>query len=393
MPTSHLTVIGDVFVDVTIQTPDLTPPPGSDTLIPPILTAPGGSGLNFLTHFLNSPTSISHVDFHTSFNETDNHGKVLETHLSKYATLNVINDSNSGFKSEFLLSIESLSTGHCVVLTSSSTSERTFFTHRGLISNLNPSPISPSSSSSHLHLTGLMNMSTVLHSLRSPESSILKTFKSYYSTSSTSLVPQYSPNPEDYELINVLLPYTTFLICSENEAISIGGLEYVSFFSKTCDYTVITKGKNGAEVIKKDKGIILKATSGSIPSIIDSTGAGDAFSAGFLLKILENDDIDLGLKEGLINGCGYGSSCCMNLGATEGLRLESVRESVTVEEVGEVVEINKTKKTIHVVFDFDQTLTCCETSEYHFSSDNLDTCIKQVRIRNYATMSISSSLF
>ncbi|GMH87547.1 hypothetical protein TrVE_jg9514 [Triparma verrucosa] len=375
----HLTVIGDVFVDVTIQTPNLQPPPGSDTLIPPVKTAPGGSGINFLTHFtanyIDNTASLPNVtvEFHTAFNTEDDCGEILLQHLSTLPQVTTHCFDNSS----------NAATGHCVVLTSSVSSERTFFTHRGAMNHLNPAPLSPPTTASHFHLTGLMNMTLVLDTLRSSPSTspILLTLKSHHSNGrTTSLVPQFSPNPSDYSLISHLLPYTTYLILSENEATSIASSitktseDYVKFFTKNVEYTIVTKGSLGACIIKRNSGIILTSSSPLVHSVVDSTGAGDAFAAGFLksIKVEEKD-----MLESLRIGCAYGGAACMKLGAT--VALERVNELMKTVDVSlESSSFKDSGKEVFCVFDFDQTLTCVETSEFHFSSDNKVASVNQV---------------
>jgi len=75
---------------------------------------------------------------------------------------------------------------------------------------------------------------------------------------------------------------------------------------------VITRGEKGC-IVLKDPWVFKARTSFVAPR--EKTGAGDAFSAGFLSGLLIKNDIEYAIKVGLFNG----RSCLKKIGAKEGL--------------------------------------------------------------------------
>jgi len=75
---------------------------------------------------------------------------------------------------------------------------------------------------------------------------------------------------------------------------------------------IMTKGEKG--VVVSDGKYLWSAPSLSVP-IQDATGAGDAFSSGFLSGFIKTNDISFAIKLGLANGL----SCIGKIGAKNGL--------------------------------------------------------------------------
>jgi sugar/nucleoside kinase (ribokinase family) len=76
---------------------------------------------------------------------------------------------------------------------------------------------------------------------------------------------------------------------------------------------VVTCGKHGAYII--DKNGILYSRAKMIKNIIDTTGAGDAFSSGFLAGLILFNDTKKALKLGILNS----ASVLIKVGAQRGL--------------------------------------------------------------------------
>ncbi len=87
------------------------------------------------------------------------------------------------------------------------------------------------------------------------------------------------------------------LFTNESEFLSLSNnKEYsdksaLTFFNQYPKLTaIITRSENGCTVVKN--GIITKKPACHIVNLVDTTGAGDAFAAGFLFKIIKGDSIE-----------------------------------------------------------------------------------------------------
>jgi len=54
-------------------------------------------------------------------------------------------------------------------------------------------------------------------------------------------------------------------------------------------------------------------------ALVDATGAGDAFAAGFLTWFAREEDQSIDLSAALMDGCAYGAACCGVVGASAAL--------------------------------------------------------------------------
>lgn len=121
-------------------------------------------------------------------------------------------------------------------------------------------------------------------------------------------------------LIN-LLKLTEVLILNKEEAEILVGARFPlrmnDLFYKLSDFGVktvaITNGRKGAYARGEDRKIYHEKIV-DVESV-ESTGAGDAFSAGFLTKYIEDGNIEEALKWGVVNG-GY---VTREIGAQNGL--------------------------------------------------------------------------
>lgn len=156
------------------------------------------------------------------------------------------------------------------------------------------------------------------------------------------------------QIVNILESNAVSLcFCNEDEAIEIAGgfpavpedgLRYLSSF---CDISVVTLGAQGCMVTKKNDSSLMKEGHRVITqpactgvTVIDTTGAGDLFAAGFLYSILRG----YSLQRAAEIGCLAGGAVIQTLGADMGpsnwqwlhqqmhgnLAAETVRSSATV---------------------------------------------------------------
>jgi fructokinase len=87
------------------------------------------------------------------------------------------------------------------------------------------------------------------------------------------------------------------LFANENEALELveahnfEDKKLRDFFNQTPEKIfVVTRSENGCAIFYKGK--LIEIPSAKIAKIIDSTGAGDAFAAGFLNQFLENQSLE-----------------------------------------------------------------------------------------------------
>lgn len=83
---------------------------------------------------------------------------------------------------------------------------------------------------------------------------------------------------------------------------------------------IITQGKDGATVLNFECSELIKPISGKFLRVVDTTGAGDAFSAGFIYEFIKNISYDFeDLKNSVKIGNFVAGKCIQKLGARNGL--------------------------------------------------------------------------
>ncbi len=83
---------------------------------------------------------------------------------------------------------------------------------------------------------------------------------------------------------------------------------------------IITMGKDGATVLNFECSELIKPISGKFLRVVDTTGAGDAFSAGFIYEFIKNISYDFeDLKNSVKIGNFVAGKCIQKLGARNGL--------------------------------------------------------------------------
>lgn len=100
-----------------------------------------------------------------------------------------------------------------------------------------------------------------------------------------------------------LFPYIDVLFMNETEAVHYSGIENVKKaaekFASMCGIAVVKLGKKGSLAVKK--GRIYQADPFAV-QVMDTTGAGDSFNAGFVYGFLMDKDTEECLRLG--NACG-----------------------------------------------------------------------------------------
>jgi len=146
----------------------------------------------------------------------------------------------------------------------------------------------------------------------------------------TSLDPGWDPEDRDWYKLKELFPVVDILFLNEIEARRVYYSLYkeddidkiVELLSKEVRLLVIKLGENGALAIENGKKYY---RTGFKVDVVDTTGAGDAFNAGFLYGRLNNYELDKCLLIG--NACGALS--CTGIGGTTNLpTLKGLKEFI-----------------------------------------------------------------
>ncbi|GKY91183.1 hypothetical protein MPSEU_000091000 [Mayamaea pseudoterrestris] len=338
-------IVGDAFVDLVCILKDSLPEPGGDAeLTDPVNALAGGSGVNTATHLqallvgrsCDSPTT-STVLLHTALNPNDDYGQLLLRHADQHGFyLNNCQPSDS-----------IAATGHCLAIVSKQ--ERSFLTHRGCVADFSPEHVEvqqmiDSPKPVHLHVAGYYNMP---HFWNGKLKQMLKHVRSERHSdrkiTCMSLVPQHDASGAWSGGIDQLLSCLDFLILnlleaqrimerglreqSRDDAIGDDMDAIVKHFQSLSRDTmfVVTRGANGA-ITFRDGEVLAELKHSVHVQVIDPTGAGDAFTAGFLEGIwawkVENRMLHdaswprAAVEEGLFRGCAAGTACVKIKGAS-----------------------------------------------------------------------------
>mmetsp|Transcript_7928 Transcript_7928/g.10449 ORF Transcript_7928/g.10449 Transcript_7928/m.10449 type:complete len:372 (-) Transcript_7928:122-1237(-) len=313
--TLRISVVGDAFADILVGPIDKLPEWGQDTLVKnPIEIMAGGCALNTAVQMaalqglpwrchsngvLVRPPSVDFT-FHSSIG-ADSFGSILLSRLFQ-----------AGVKPSLPKVQKGKASGACLVLTGAK--DRAFVTYQGPVEELTLEELDREQliSSSHVHIGGFYNC----YGLHSGLSELLAEIQSAGGT--TSLTPQWDAS-EKWAGLDGLYPSIDVLIMNEDEAEHISKHrnhhEAISYFlQKGVKVVVVTLGKDGsmAGIKHHGKEIIYKGTSKKVEKLVDTTGAGDAFCAGFLFgwKVTGN------ISDALELGAACGACCVSKFGAS-----------------------------------------------------------------------------
>jgi sugar/nucleoside kinase (ribokinase family) len=356
MPNQFLHILGDAFVDHFCFLDGDWPEKGGDALLhQPIRSYAGGSSVNTATHYQSLVTQLSTTQapliLHTVLNENDPFGQMLLEHAQKH-NFSLINCRRPS---------DTSSTGHCIAIVSKG--ERTFMTHPGCVHHFTAKDVSMEriiqhEGDVHIHVAGYFNITGFWHgTLRELLQTIRSERTKRYPLHSTtiSLVTQHDASNQWDGGIDDVLSCLDFLIVNELEANRIMQRgrkdksiplerndplqDWISFWSplnpEAC--IVVTRGSEGAVAFRN--GQVLASLSPAVPvPVVDPTGAGDAFAAGFLYGIWSEQDKDIyqtshqrilsaqDIANGLQWGCAVGTASVEVRGASVPCHVESIRE-------------------------------------------------------------------
>lgn len=362
-------ILGDAFVDLLcfLKNNNVFVEQGGDAeLRDPIQTVAGGSGVNTATHtqalLSQNPDADSaglspkddplpRVSLYTALNGDDEYGKLLIAHAEQHG-FHLINCPPARAEES---DAAPAATGHCLAIVADQ--ERSFLTHRGCIATLAPHHIQTRAMVEcdgpiHIHVAGYFNMPhfwngalvQLLRRIREEREKLGK-------RTCISLVPQYDATGMwDGGIIPLASTCLDIMILNQMEATrimrhhrDIGSssgdsdtalehgpcdvaslVEYYSTHLGKGTLVVVTRGAEGAIAFSNGQ-VLAEVTRAANVAVVDPTGAGDAFTAGFLVgfwrSMVDHQQCNEPFPEeavvkGLTWGCATGTASVQVKGAS-----------------------------------------------------------------------------
>jgi sugar/nucleoside kinase (ribokinase family) len=240
----------------------------------------------------NTMAGIAHLKGSSSFIgkiNSDNFGEMYRKSLQ---------DINVNFS--YLEKNEDLSTGASIILITPD-SERTMCTYLGISSHLSANDINENNIINHelIFLEGYLWDKGISEKMFKHAISIAKKNKIKIAMSLSDIFCVTRHKQDFYNLLNNDLD---ILIGNENEINELANkknlLDSINQLKELNKLIVITRSENGSMAIKNNE--IINCNSTKVNKVLDLTGAGDLFAAGFLKEYLDNSDIKKCLETGSI---------------------------------------------------------------------------------------------
>jgi len=245
----------------------------------------GGSVANTMAgiaHLRGTPSFIGKIN-------SDNFGEIYRKSLQ---------DINVNFS--YLEKDEDLSTGASIILITPD-SERTMCTYLGISSHLSANDINENNIIDHelIFLEGYLWDKGISEKMFKHAISIAKKNKIKIAMSLSDI---FCVTRHKQDFYNLLKNDLDILIGNENEINELANkknlLDSVNQLKELNKLIVITRSENGSMAIKNNE--IINCNSTKVKKVLDLTGAGDLFAAGFLKEYLNNSDIKKCLETGSI---------------------------------------------------------------------------------------------
>ena len=240
----------------------------------------------------NTMAGIAHLQGNPSFIgkiNSDNFGEMYRKSLK---------DINVNFS--YLEKKENLPTGASIILITPD-SERTMCTYLGISSHLSANDIDENSIVSHelIFLEGYLWDKGISEKMFKHAISIAKKNKIKIAMSLSDI---FCVTRHKQDFRNLLNNDLDILIGNENEINELTNkknlLSSINHLKNLNKLIVVTRSENGSMAIKNNE--IINCDSIKVNKILDLTGAGDLFAAGFLKEYLDNSDIKKCLETGSI---------------------------------------------------------------------------------------------
>ena len=243
----------------------------------------GGSVANTMAgiaHLRGNPSFIGKIN-------SDNLGEMYRKSLQ---------DINVNFS--YLEKDEDLSTGASIILITPD-SERTMCTYLGISSHLSADDINENNIVDHelIFLEGYLWDKGISEKMFKHAISVAKKNKVKIAMSLSDI---FCVTRHKQDFNNLLKNDLDILIGNENEINELANkknlLDSVNQLKVSNKLIVITRSENGSMAIKNNE--IINCNSIKVKEVLDLTGAGDLFAAGFLKEYLDNSDIKKCLETG-----------------------------------------------------------------------------------------------
>ena len=243
----------------------------------------GGSVANTMAgiaHLRGNPSFVGKIN-------SDNFGEMYRRSLQ---------DINVNFS--YLEKDEDLSTGASIILITPD-SERTMCTYLGISSHLSANDINENNIIDHelIFLEGYLWDKGISEKMFKHVISIAKKNKVKIAMSLSDI---FCVTRHKQDFYNLLKNDLDILIGNENEINELANkkslLDSANQLKRLDKLIVITRSENGSMAIKNNE--IINCNSTKVQKILDLTGAGDLFAAGFLKEYLDNSDIKKCLETG-----------------------------------------------------------------------------------------------
>jgi fructokinase len=240
----------------------------------------------------NTMAGIAHLKGNSSFIgkiNSDNFGEMYRKSLQ---------DINVNFS--YLEKDENLSTGASIILITPD-SERTMCTYLGISSHLSADDINENNiiDQELIFLEGYLWDKGISEKMFKHAISMAKKNKVKIAMSLSDI---FCVTRHKQDFYNLLKNDLDILIGNENEINELANkknlLDSVNQLKDLNKLIVITRSKNGSMAIKNNE--IINCNSTKVKKVLDLTGAGDLFAAGFLKEYLDNSDIKKCLETGSI---------------------------------------------------------------------------------------------
>jgi len=238
----------------------------------------------------NTMAGIAHLKGNSSFI-----GKINSDYFGEMYRRS-LQDINVNFS--YLEKNEDLSTGASIILITPD-SERTMCTYLGISSHLSANDIIENNIIDHelILLEGYLWDKGISEKMFKQAISIAKKNKVKIAMSLSDIFCVTRHKQDFYNLLKYDLD---ILIGNENEINELTNkkslLDSVNQLKKLNKLIVITRSENGSVAIKNNE--ITNCNSIKVNKVLDLTGAGDLFAAGFLKEYLDNSDIKKCLETG-----------------------------------------------------------------------------------------------